>query len=220
MPDAAQIGVQFARCLAGARRAEAPFRHWLVEDVLPAASCDAIRTLPFAPPSIADTLGKRETHNSTRLFFSAENRVRFPVCAAIAEVLQGSALVDRLEALCGARLRGSFLRIEYCQDTDGFWLEPHTDIGAKLFTMLVYLSEDQGAEGWGTDLFDQARNLVGTVPFRANCGLIFVPGEDTWHGFRRRSIIGVRRSIIINYVKDEWRARHELAYPDRPVSRG
>ena len=40
------------------------------------------------------------------------------------------------------KLRDSHLRIEYCLDTDGFWLEPHTDIGAKLFTMLVYLSRE------------------------------------------------------------------------------
>jgi hypothetical protein len=24
----------------------------------------------------------------------------------------------------------------------------------------------------------------------------------------------VRRSLIVNYVKPEWRSRHELAYPD------
>jgi hypothetical protein len=218
MLDAALVSEQFGRCLDDARQAASPFRHWLVQGVLPAAACHAISSLPFAPPLIADTLGKRETHNSTRLFFSAENRARYPVCAAIAEALQGGALVDRLEALCDARLRGRFLRIEYCQDTDGFWLEPHTDIGAKVFTMLVYLSTDEASEGWGTDLYNEARELVGTAPFVANCGLIFVPGENTWHGFRRRPIEGVRRSIIINYVKDEWRARHELAYPDRPVS--
>lgn len=41
---------------------------------------------------------------------------------------------------------------------------------------------------------------------------------DTWHGFGKRPIGGIRRSIIVNYVKDEWRSRHELAYPDRPVA--
>ena len=54
----------------------------------------------------------------------------------------------------GCTLGGSFLRIEYCLDTDGFWLEPHTDIGAKLFTMLVYLSDHPEAEDWGTDIMD------------------------------------------------------------------
>jgi hypothetical protein len=44
-----------------------------------------------------------------------------------------------------------------------------------------------------------------------------VPGADTWHGFRRRPIAGIRRSLIVNYVKSEWRSRHELAFPDRPI---
>jgi hypothetical protein len=218
MLDTALLGDRFARSLAAAQRSEAPFRHWLVEDVLPEEACAAIRALPFAPPPIVDTKGKRETHNSTRLFFSAENRARFPVCGAVAEALQQGAVVDRLEALCDVTLRGRFLRIEYCQDTDGFWLEPHTDIGAKVFTMLVYLSTEKGSEHWGTDLLSETHELVATAPFKANCGVIFIPGKNTWHGFHRRKIEGVRRSIIINYVKDEWRAQHELAYSKNPVA--
>jgi hypothetical protein len=27
----------------------------------------------------------------------------------------------------------------------------------------------------------------------------------------------VRRTLIVNYVGDEWRARNELAFPDQPV---
>ena len=41
-----------------------------------------------------------------------------------------------------------------------------------------------------------------------------MPASDTWHGFHKRPIAGVRRSLIVNYVKPEWRSRHELAYPD------
>jgi len=80
--------------------------------------------------------------------------------------------------------------------------------------MLVYLSTEPGSEEWGTDILDANLNLVAVAPYKRNCGLIFVPGGDTWHGFRRRPIQGVRRSLIVNYVKPEWRSRHELAYPD------
>jgi hypothetical protein len=44
-----------------------------------------------------------------------------------------------------------------------------------------------------------------------------VPSSTTYHGFERRPIDGVRKSIIINYVTDEWRAREQLAFPDRPI---
>ncbi len=201
------------------RRSEPrPFRHWLLEDALPGQACVAIDALPFAPPAIDDTGGKRETHNSTRVFFGADARRRYAVCEDLAEALQGAAVTGRIEARCAVDLAGSFLRIEYCLDTDGFWLEPHTDIGAKLFTMLIYLSAEPGCEGWGTDIMDAEGNVMETAPYRRNSGLIFIPAADTWHGFRKRPIAGVRRSLIVNYVKPEWRSRHELAYPDRPVA--
>lgn len=217
MIDAAAISRHFMRALDHAAAADLPFRHWLLEDTLPAETCTAIDALPFEPPTIDDTRGKRETHNSTRSFLSADRRGRFAVCRELAMALQSPETVRRVGRHCGIELEGSFLRIEYCLDVEGFWLEPHTDIGAKLFTMLIYLSEEPGAEAWGTDLLDASLNIAATAPYRRNAGLIFIPGADTWHGFHRREIAGVRRSLIVNYVKPEWRSRHELAFPDRPI---
>jgi len=126
-------------------------------------------------------------------------------------------VVGALERACGHSLKGTYLRIEYCQDTDGFWLAPHTDISAKRLTLQVALSTDTGSETWGTDIFDADLNHVATLPHEFNGGLAFVPAKNTWHGFRKRPIDGVRRLVIINYVGDEWRDRDQLAYPDRPV---
>jgi hypothetical protein len=217
MIEIGEMSEHFRRSLDRAGEKDTPFRHWLLSDVLPEAVAAEIPALPLPPPAINDTLGKRETHNSTRIFFSPEARQRFAVCAAVSEALQSRGIVDALGARCGARLAGSFLRIEYCQDTDGFWLEPHTDIGAKRFTMLIYLSAEQGCADWGTDLMNAAGEVVATAPYRANHGLIFLPGSDTWHGFRKRPIRGVRRSLIVNYVEG-WRSRGELAYPDQAVA--
>ena len=47
--------------------------------------------------------------------------------------------------------------------------------------------------------------------------MIFVPADDTFHGFERRPIKGVRKSLIINYVTDEWRAREQLAFGEAPI---
>ena len=152
-----------------------------------------------------------------RACFSASRRAASIRSATrCASALQSERVVARLERLCDVDLRERYLRIEYCLDTDGFWLEPHTDIGAKLFTMLIYLSSDPGSEAWGTDILDGNLNLVATTPYRRNVGLIFIPGADTWHGFHKRPIDGVRRSLIVNYVKPEWRSRHELAFPGSP----
>jgi len=50
--------------------------------------------------------------------------------------------------------------------------------------------------------------------------VIFVPGPNTWHGFERRPIEGVRRLMEINYVRPSWRDRDQLAFPDRPITLG
>jgi len=217
MTENFDISGHFLRALDQSIMGTIPFRHWLLQDMLPEETLTQIDALPFEPPAIDDALGKRETHNSTRSFFSADRRGRFAVCRDVAGALQRSDVVHEIERHCGTALGGSYLRIEYCLDTDGFWLEPHTDIGAKLFTMLIYLSQEPGSEGWGTDLLDADRSIVTTAPYRRNAGLIFIPGSDTWHGFHRREIAGVRRSLIVNYVKPEWRSRHELAFPETPV---
>jgi hypothetical protein len=117
----------------------------------------------------------------------------------------------------GTDLRGTYLRIEFAQDTDGFWLEPHTDLGVKLFTMLLYVSKDESHSDLGTDIYDQDKQHVGRSPFAPNISLIFIPSDMTYHGFEARPIEGVRKSVIINYVSDEWRAREQLAFPDAPI---
>ncbi|GAB0118596.1 2OG-Fe(II) oxygenase [Acidisoma sp. 7E03] len=195
-----------------------PYDHWLPEGMLPEPVVEALCHLPLAAPDIGDTAGRRETHNSSRLFFGAAQQAAHPVCRDLAQALQEPETVAALAAHTRAALTGSFLRIEYCLDQDGFWLEPHTDIGAKFFTMLIYLADPPAGEDWGTDLYETPARHVGTAPARRNRGLIFVPGTETWHGFIRRPITGLRRSLIVNYVTPEWRARHELAFPHRPVS--
>ena len=216
--SAAAVAASLLAALDRAEEPRAPFRHFLLQHVLPEDVARAVLALPFAPQAIGDTLGKRETHNAARRFYAGELLARHPVCAAIAAAMQSEGVAAALCERTGADLIGSYVRIEDCQDTDGFWLEPHTDIGAKLFTMLIYLIDREDAASWGTDLYDASGRHLGSAPGGFNRGLIFIPGADTWHGVERRHFEGVRRSLIVNYVKPEWRSRHELAWPDRPIA--
>jgi hypothetical protein len=188
-----------------------PYRHWLLHNTLPESVAAQLTALPFPVAAVGDTKGRRETNNASRIFFSPENRARHSIVEAVVAAFQDVDTVRRLERLCATDLAGTALRIEYCQDSEGFWLEPHTDIAVKKLTMLVYLSGHPDAENWGTDIYDAERRLVGRASGAFNNGLIFVPGLDTWHGYERRPMAGLRRSLIINYVGPEWRAREELA---------
>ena len=121
----------------------------------------------IAPPRIADTFGRRETHDGARLSIGREQIARHAVCAQLARALQSPEAT-----------RAS-LRVEYCLDTDGFWLEPHADIGAKLSAMLIYLSGEPGCEARGAGILDADMNPVASAPYRRDGGLSSIPGPDT-----------------------------------------
>ncbi len=194
-----------------------PYRHWLLTDCLPRAVADEIATLPFPAPALGGVSGKRELHNATRKYFDVENRATFPVVDAFAQAFQSRTVTDRIERTFGTKLSGTYLRLEYAQDTNGFWLEPHTDLGVKVFTMLLYLSDDPSHKDLGTDIYDAEKRHIGRSPFARNAAMVFIPGNDTYHGFEPREIEGVRKSVIINYVTNEWRAREQLSFPDAPI---
>jgi len=88
----------------------------------------------------------------------------------------------------------------------------------KKFTCLISLAKDKNQSSLGTDIYNSDNSLHKRAPFRRNAGLMFVPDSETWHGFAPRPIAGERRSIILNYVGPDWRARQQLAFPDRPVT--
>jgi hypothetical protein len=201
-----------------ARCEEKPYRHWLLQRCLPAEAVDLVLALPFEAPALGGVSGKRELHNNTRKYFDAENRGRFPVCEGFAQAFQDKCVTDGIARRFGSKLPGTYLRIEYAQDTDGFWLEPHTDLGVKTFTMLLYLSKDAQHATLGTDIYDGDKKHVGSSPFAPGAAMVFVPSGITYHGFEPRRIEGVRKSVIINYVTNEWRAREQLAFPDRPIA--
>lgn len=200
-----------------AKSSDQPYRHWIMSNCLPQDAVDSILDLPFPAPALGGVSGKREIHNATRKYFDAENRERYPVCEAFCEAFQDKRVTDAITKKFGSKLKDSYLRVEFAQDTNGFWLEPHTDLGVKTFTMLLYMSKDAQHKDLGTDIYDTNKKHVGRSPFAPNTAMVFVPSDITYHGFEARQIDGVRKSVIINYVTNDWRAREQLAFPDKPI---
>ncbi|MET0380911.1 MAG: hypothetical protein ABWZ94_03310 [Methyloceanibacter sp.] len=157
----------FIASLDSAKRADQPYRFWTLRNCFPADSVDDILALPFDAPSLDGVSGKRELHNNTRKYFDVENRERFPVCEAIAQAYQDKRITDHIEKVCGTNLKGTYLRIEFAQDIEGFWLEPHTDFGVKAFT------------------YDGEQRHVGRSPFASNSAM---------SSFRRTTPIMASRS--------------------------
>jgi hypothetical protein len=218
VPSVDTIAQQFCRAVRESQRAEQPYRHWKVRDVFPIDLCTGILTLPIAPPMLGRTDGTRNSYNDRRSFITPLLRSKFPTCQALSEALQRTEVARLMAETCGIDVEGSYLRMEYMQDTDGAWLEPHRDIPEKLFSMVVYLFIGPDAKDWGTDIYDAERRWVGRSAPDFNAGVIFVAGPATWHGFDPRPIVGVRRLMEINYARHDWRDKEQLAFPDRPIS--
>ncbi|MGO9986953.1 MAG: 2OG-Fe(II) oxygenase [Rhodomicrobium sp.] len=208
------VADSFLACLAQSAHAVTPYDYWLLQAALPDEDVNAIAALPFAPPGDVIFNGRRETNNATRVYFNRENQERFEVCRRVVAGFQDPRVRHAIEVATGADLSDAQLRIEYCQDTEGFWLEPHTDIFVKKFTMLVYLSDDPRLKAAGTDVHQGPPDYkyVCSAPYGKNLGVIFIPGPNTWHAVGRRPLGGaIRKSIIINYVTSDWRDKYELA---------
>ena len=196
---------------------ETPYRHWILRNVFPRDVFTELKDMPFPVADLGGVSGTREAHNPDRVYFAGTNLKTFEGARAAAEAFQDEEIVTLLTEAFGGPLGGTYVRIEYAQDTDGFWLKPHTDIGVKMFTMLIYMSDDPRHADLGTDIYADADTHAGRSPFEPNSAMIFVPSKNTWHGFEKRPIHGVRRSIIVNYVTNDWRAREQLAFPQAPV---
>jgi hypothetical protein len=216
-PEGRRVADSFAAAVAARKAFDRPYRHYLLEKVFPDDVSAELATLPFAPPVLNGVSGKRELHNDQRSYFDSAGFARFPVMRGVAEAFQSHEIVSLIHEAFGAPIDDTFVRLEYAQDVDGFWLQPHTDLGVKKFTCLIYLSEGPGHQKLGTDIYETPEKHFGVSPFTRGGAMIFVPGDNTWHGFEKRPIEGVRRSVILNYVTHDWRAREQLSYPDQPV---
>ena len=211
------VSASLIAAISSAMRDERPYRHWTVTGVFPRGVSQVLRDLPYAVPDLHGISGKRELHNDQRHYFDAATNARFPACQAVADAFQSPEVVAAIEHSTGADLSGSYVRLEFAQDTDGFWLQPHTDLGVKRFTMLIYLADGDGQADLGTDIYADKDSWSKRSAFVDNSALVFVPSHNTWHGLERRPIRGVRKSVIMNYVTDDWRERGQLAYPETPV---
>ncbi len=212
---AGEVAASLATSLRCALALPAPFPCFRAADLFPAKVAIALAELPFQAPSFAVS-GKRE-FVSERIYFDPARLKANQHLAAVALAFQSPQIVRLMQELCAAQLEGTFLRIEYAIDANGFWLEPHTDLGVKKLTGLIPLAGD-AADDLGTDLYtDPAAPPHTRLPFTPNTAAFFVPSAWSWHGFAPRPIRTLRKSLIVNYVSADWRSCEQLAFSTEPV---
>ena len=218
VPKPDVIAAHFIGVLQRSRRLETPYRRWALTDVFPEALCTAILVLPIAPPMLGATDGTRNTYNARRTFFTPELRAQFPGVR--------KALSERCS---GPTSRASSARRWSSTPTEPSAHRIHPGHRRRLARAASRRPREDLLDG-RLSLHRPARQGLGHrhLRRRQEVGRPLVapsstpprssrPGTNTWHGFDKRPIIGVRRLMEINYVRD-WRDREQLAFPDTPVS--
>src|ERR1700678_4299396 len=90
-PDAAALTAYIANAVEAVSEGRTqikPFRHWLFSNILTQALCQEILALPIPAAPIADTYGKRDSHNDLRRFFSPESQEHYPAMRTVADIFQ------------------------------------------------------------------------------------------------------------------------------------
>lgn len=208
---------QLLNAIWNRREITRPYPHCLMDNLLEAQDLAAFTAIDLPLIEMGGVSGERALHNQGRQFFGPTERAQYPVYDRLAHAFQHPHVLAALAQAFGLACENLFLRIEYAQDTDGFWHAPHTDIGAEKFSLLVYLSGAGDLADLGTDIYDADKQPVARAPFRPGAAMGFVPSPTSYHGFEPRKITGIRKSLIVNYVTADWRATEQLAFPDQPV---
>ena len=167
-------------------------------------SLNAIRTsLPLGYNGL-------RTSGRNHIFITASSELYRECFLELGQLFSSHRVTSTLETTLSRKLTNTYLRMALHVDSAGFWLHPHTDLKAKLVTLIIYVGHHSEPGSLGTDLYDCTQGLVCTVPASSNTGLLFAPGANTYHGVRKRFFQGERRTLVVNYVTAEWQSRNEL----------
>lgn len=200
---------QLASAFKSAPEFSYPFKHWEVENALPTELTEQIlavripRTDGFAYDGTraSDSQLRPGGTPPRRMFIDTNTKDSHPFFQDLIDALLSEPVIEVVNNKFGVDTTDLYLRVEYINDFDGFFLDPHKDIVEKRFSMLLFLGD--GPEHMGTDFYDADLNVVKTVSFRHNNAYVFLPGDDTWHGLEKKSIPDRRCSLLINYVTFE-----------------
>ena len=201
--------------LSKAKYDDSPWVHHTFGQALTEAQVDEIRSANIERSGVLHDgtrsgykEGVEKQNHKLREYITKDNVDKYPELSKFIEELRSEPIRKMIAKMVGNEnnFAGSFVRLEVLNDTEGFWLKPHIDIPEKLISSLIYVNKTGENISLGTDLYNEKKELIKTVPFWHNYGYIF-HGPNAWHGMAEGKEIQVeRRGIQLNYVtfKTDW----------------
>lgn len=194
--------------LRNKQKIKIPFDHYTFENVFCEKELTSINSIKLED-NAAHLDGARSTNNN-RFFVNSTNINDNFTFERIVEYFLRDDVIEMFEEESGKKIRGNYLRVEFIEDKEKSWLEPHVDIEEKIMSLLIYLNNTNENYDIGTSLYDNNKKFVTTVPYIDNTGFYFYPSDNTWHGLESVNIKKRRRAIMVNYCtfKTEFKVPH------------
>lgn len=178
-----------------------PFNHYTFTDFFCERELAQYNSIDVSTAAAA--INGARTTNTNRFFINEKNIHKSPLFGRIIDFFTRDEIIDMFEKESGRVIRGNYLRVEFIEDKQSSWLEPHVDINEKIVSLLMYFNTTNESEDIGTSLYNSEKEFVTTVPYRNNTGFYFFPSDNTWHGLEPITIKEKRQAIMINYCTFE-----------------
>jgi len=139
------------------------------------------------------TFGGKRCDLKNRFFITRNNSDKF------------LKLADYINEKCN--LDNNLMRLEICNDTDGFWLKQHNDHPERLYSYVIYVD----GNGPGTTFVKDDKKI--NIDWELNKALYFkTNGFQTYeksnlsHGVDKIKFFGIRSTIIATFTDEKiWK---------------
>ena len=185
-----------------------PWKHFIIDDVFSKEDYQILKDFPRLDSGYENITGFRDAIDN-RVYLNDKFVHDNPQFKNILRTLIDT---DTFEKIFNINLSNCSLRPELIDDRYPFFHEVHCDHPDKVLTLLIYIDKDD-EQNLASDLYIDENTHHTKLKWKNNGGIGWTiePNDNKWHGFKPMKYDGVRRILIVNWVKDEvWNDKSQL----------
>ena len=185
-----------------------PWKHFIFDDIFSKEDYQTLKDFPRLDSGYENITGFRDAIDN-RVYLNDKFVHDNPQFKNILRTLNNT---DIFEKIFDVKLSRCSLRPELIDDRYPFFHEVHCDHPDKVLTLLIYIDKDD-EQNLASDLYIDENTHHTKLKWKNNGGIGWTiePNDNKWHGFKPMKYDGVRRILIVNWVKDEvWNDKSQL----------
>ena len=185
-----------------------PWKHFILDDVFSKEDYQILKNFPRLDSGYENITGFRDAIDN-RVYLNDKFVHDNPQFKNILRTLIDT---DTFEKIFNINLSNCSLRPELIDDRYPFFHEVHCDHPDKVLTLLIYIDKDD-EQNLASDLYIDENTHHTKLKWKDNGGIGWTiePNDNKWHGFKPMKYEGVRRILIVNWVKnDVWKDKSQL----------